>query len=37
MNFTLIFILTTLIVALICFYPLLCQFKSETWAKNVMI
>lgn len=34
MNFTLIFILTTLIVALICFYPLLCQFKAKHGQKR---
>lgn len=34
MNFTLIFILTTLVVALICFYPLLCQFKAKHGQKR---
>ncbi|AXH82132.1 TPA: c-type cytochrome biogenesis protein CcmI [Haemophilus influenzae] len=34
MNFALIFILTTLIVALICFYPLLCQFKAKYGQKR---
>ena len=34
MNFTLIFILTTLVVALICFYPLLRQFKAKHWQKR---
>ncbi|CWX05708.1 TPA: c-type cytochrome biogenesis protein CcmI [Haemophilus influenzae] len=34
MNFTLIFILTTLVVALICFYPLLRQFKAKHGQKR---
>ena len=34
MNFALIFILTTLVVALICFYPLLRQFKAKHWQKR---
>ena len=34
MNFALIFILTTLVVALICFYPLLCQFKAKYGQKR---
>ena len=34
MNFALIFILTTLVVALICFYPLLCQFKAKHGQKR---
>lgn len=34
MNFTLIFILTTLVVALICFYPLLRQFKAKYGQKR---
>lgn len=34
MNFALIFILSTLVVALICFYPLLRQFKAKHWQKR---
>ena len=34
MNFALIFILTTLVVALICFYPLLRQFKAKHGQKR---
>lgn len=34
MNFALIFILTTLVVALICFYPLLRQFKVKHGQKR---
>lgn len=34
MNFTLIFILTTLVMALICFYPLLRQFKAKHGQKR---
>ena len=34
MNFALIFVLTTLVVALICFYPLLRQFKVKHGQKR---
>lgn len=34
MNFALIFVLTTLVVALICFYPLLRQFKAKHGQKR---
>ena len=34
MNFALIFVLTTLVVALICFYPLLRQFKAKQGQKR---
>ena len=34
MNFALIVILSTLVVALICFYPLLRQFKAKHWQKR---
>ena len=34
MNFALIFILTTLVVALICFLSFIASIQSETWAKT---